>query len=43
MDHHPDWSNAYKVVRIALRSHDADGVSPRDVTLARAIDRVLGG
>ena len=38
MDHHPDWSNAYGRVTIALTSHDAGGVTERDVAMARAID-----
>lgn len=40
-DHHPDWSNSYRQVEIALRSHDAGGVSQRDFELAADIERVL--
>ncbi|MDQ7978993.1 4a-hydroxytetrahydrobiopterin dehydratase [Paraburkholderia sp. SARCC-3016] len=40
MDHHPEWSNVYNVVRITLSSHDANGVTERDVELARFIDRI---
>jgi 4a-hydroxytetrahydrobiopterin dehydratase len=40
MDHHPEWSNVYNVVRITLSSHDANGVTQRDVELARFIDRI---
>jgi 4a-hydroxytetrahydrobiopterin dehydratase len=40
MDHHPEWSNVYNVVRITLSSHDANGVTQRDVELARFIDSI---
>jgi 4a-hydroxytetrahydrobiopterin dehydratase len=38
MNHHPDWSNGYGTVRIHLSSHDAGGITERDVKLARRID-----
>ena len=38
MDHHPNWSNVYNNVRIQLSTHDAGGLSAKDITLANAID-----
>lgn len=40
-DHHPEWFNVWNRVDIALTTHDAGGLSARDVTLARAIDALL--
>ena len=40
MDHHPEWSNVYNRVDVLLTTHDADGVTRRDVEMARFIDQV---
>lgn len=38
VDHHPEWSNVYNRVDILLTTHDADGVTAKDVDMARFID-----
>jgi 4a-hydroxytetrahydrobiopterin dehydratase len=40
-DHHPEWSNVYNKVHITLTTHDAGGLSARDVELAKVIDGAL--
>ena len=40
--HHPDWSNSYDTVAITLSTHDAGGLSTKDVDLARTISAIAG-
>src|SRR6202012_6219228 len=39
-EHHPEWRNVYKTVEVVLSTHDADGVTSRDIELAKAMNAI---
>ncbi|MSP56447.1 MAG: 4a-hydroxytetrahydrobiopterin dehydratase [Myxococcales bacterium] len=45
MDHHPEWFNVYNKVDVTLATHDAGGVTQKDIDLATAMDgyAAMGG
>ncbi len=42
-NHHPDWSNVYNKLYVRLSTHDANGVTEKDLKLARSIEQILTG
>lgn len=42
LNHHPEWSNKYNIVDVTLITHDCDGLSALDISLARSMDKLAG-
>lgn len=38
MDHHPEWFNVYNKVDVTLSTHDAGGVTEKDISMAKAME-----
>lgn len=43
MNHHPEWSNVYSRVSVSLQTHDAQGITERDIALARLVEKQAAG
>ncbi|MBB5753426.1 4a-hydroxytetrahydrobiopterin dehydratase [Prosthecomicrobium pneumaticum] len=43
MNHHPEWLNVYRTVAVTLSTHDAGGVTTKDIQLAEAMERLALG
>ncbi|MBA4744600.1 MAG: 4a-hydroxytetrahydrobiopterin dehydratase [Muricauda sp.] len=41
-NHHPNWENVYNSLTIKLSTHDADGLTQKDIDLAKSIDEIVG-
>ncbi|MFD2823450.1 4a-hydroxytetrahydrobiopterin dehydratase [Lacinutrix iliipiscaria] len=41
LNHHPDWSNTYNILKISLSTHDVKDVTHKDFILAKAIDAIV--
>ena len=41
LNHHPNWSNVYNVLKISLSTHSANGVTNKDFELAQAIEAIV--
>lgn len=41
LNHHPDWSGVYNKVTLKLRTHDADGITDKDINFARRVEALF--
>ncbi len=41
-DHHPEWANVYRTVDVTLSTHDAGGLTDKDIALAHAMNTIAG-
>ena len=41
-NHHPNWENVYNSLTIKLSTHDADGITQKDIDLAKSIEEIVG-
>lgn len=42
MGHHPEWTNVYNQLDISLTTHDAGGITEKDIELAKRINKIIG-
>ncbi len=42
LNHHPEWTNVYNIVDVTLTTHECEGLSDRDIELARKMDALAG-
>ncbi|PID71005.1 MAG: 4a-hydroxytetrahydrobiopterin dehydratase [Flavobacteriales bacterium] len=41
LNHHPEWLNVYNKLAIRLTTHDADGITKKDIKLAKIIEKLI--
>ena len=41
LGHHPDWTNVYNNLHVALNTHDANGITEKDFNLAKKIEAII--